>query len=801
MRISLSWLKEYIDLPESPEDIADTLTATGLEVEKLERVEHIPGGLNGLIIGEVLTSVQHPNADKLKLCQVDLGNGQVSSIVCGAPNVKAGQKVIVAPVGITIYPVGQDPFKIKKAKIRGEQSEGMLCAEDEIGLGSSHDGIIVLDTDLPNGTAVRDLYQLEDDYSIEIGLTPNRGDATSHIGVARDLKAVYKRDLRWPDISTFRTGGHRFIDVEVLNPEACPRYSGITITDIKVEESPDWLKMRLQSIGLNPINNIVDITNFVLHETGQPLHAFDADEITGNKVIVKTMEKGSTFTTLDEIERKLSREDLMICNSAEGMCIAGVFGGLKSGIKEGTTSLFLESACFSPDFIRKTAQKHQLKTDASFRFERGTDPDITLYALKRATNLICEIAGGKVSSEIVDIYPEPVKPFRIEINYRNIDRLIGVKLERAKIHEILTLLDINQQDLDNDGFTAIVPPYRVDVTREADVIEEILRIYGFNNIELPESMGSEFLAEFPKKNPDDLKKVISDMLSGTGFYEIMTNSLTKPEYSELDDSDSSDNVKILNKLSEDLGVMRQSMLFGALEVAAYNVSHKQKNLKLFEFGKTYKYADKYVENRKLCLLLTGEFNPLNWNQKPVETSFYHLGSTINNLIGRLSEKSLDTAVIENKRYAYALQYSIDGKEVGTAGMLDAKICSALEIQQPVFYAELDWDVLLKKSQGKIQYSAVPKFPEVKRDLSLVIEKSVNFETVKTVALKNSNHLLKKLTVFDVYEGDKIGTDQKAYALSFVLQDNTKTLTDKIIDKTMIKLMGAFEKELGAHIRK
>ena len=802
MRISFSWLKEYIDLPEPAEEVAEVLTATGLEVEKTEETEAVPGGLKGLVIGEVLTCSKHPNADKLSVTTVDIGEDEPSPIVCGAPNVKAGQKVVVATVNTMLYPSGHEPFKIKKAKIRGEESRGMICAEDEIGLGTSHDGIMVLDTDLPNGTAASDYFNLENDFAFEIGLTPNRGDATSHIGVARDLKAYHEREINWPDVSGFQTGNHKTIAVKVENSEACPRYSGVTITDIKVEESPEWLKKRLLSIGLNPINNVVDITNFVLHETGQPLHAFDADEITGDEIIVKTVASGTVFKTLDEVDRKLTDLDLMICNAEDGMCIAGVFGGIKSGVKESTTSIFLESAYFSPDFIRRTAQHHGLKTDASFRFERGTDPEMTLYAMKRAALMIADIAGGKVSSDIVDIYPNKISPLKIEVSYSNIDRLIGISIERDIIHGILNRLDIETQQIDEKGFTAIVPAYRMDVTREADIIEEILRIYGFNKIPLPETIGADYLAEFPEIDSDNLQKIVSDILTGSGFYEIMSNSLTKPAYSEMDPSlEPSENVEILNRLSEDLGVMRQSILFGLLEAASYNISHRQRNLKLFEFGNTYRKKDKYKESRRCGILLTGEIRPQNWNIDGGSATFYDLSSVVSKIIKRISSKVVETEVIESSYLQYGLQFKIDNKVVATAGLVSPSIAKKLDIKQEVYFADIDWVSLVKKATSRLEYREVPKFPEVKRDLSLVLQKKISFNEVKTVAAKNSNHLLKRVTVFDVYEGEKIGADEKAYALSFVLQDDTKTLTDKIIDKTMTKLMVAFENELGANIRK
>ncbi|MTI20881.1 phenylalanine--tRNA ligase subunit beta, partial [Fulvivirga sp. RKSG066] len=534
MKISLNWLKDYIELDQPVEKISQTLTDTGLEVEGLEEFGKIEGGLEGLVIGEVLTCEKHPNADKLSITTVDIGTDSPSPIVCGAPNVAAGQKVIVATVGTTLYPKGHDSFKIKKAKIRGEVSEGMICAEDEIGLGAGHDGIMVLETKLPNGTPAIEYFDLDEDYIFEIGLTPNRADATSHIGTARDLKAVFGKDIQWPAVDQFKVDNHDLtIEVEVENSEACPRYSGLSITNAKVQESPEWLQNRLLSLGLAPINNVVDVTNFVLHEMGQPLHAFDAAHIADNKVIVKTLAEGSTFTTLDEKERKLLSTDLMICNGKnEGMCIAGVFGGIRSGVTETTTDIFLESAYFSADFVRKTAQHHQLKTDASFRYERGTDPYITVYALKRAALLIKELTGGSISSEIVDIYPAKIKPLDVAVKYRNVDRLIGKQIDVNRIHDILTALDIKVKNESESGFTAEIPPYRVDVTREADVIEEILRIYGFNNVDLPDFVKSDFLANFPAIDPDSVQKSITELLASNGFYEILTNSLTKPDYAE-----------------------------------------------------------------------------------------------------------------------------------------------------------------------------------------------------------------------------------------------------------------------------
>ncbi len=791
MKISLNWLKEYIDITESPEKTGKRLTDTGLEVEGLEHIEAVPGGLEGLVIGEVLTCSTHPNADKLQLTTV-------------APNVAAGQKVIIATVGSTLYTTGGDSFKIKKTKIRGEVSEGMICAEDEIGIGTSHDGIMVLSTDLPNGTPARELFDLEDEYIIEIGLTPNRADAASHIGVARDLRAVLGKEVNWPDISQFTEGKGRPIQVTVENQEACPRYSGMTIENLKVGPSPEWMQKRLRSIGLTPINNVVDITNYVLHETGQPLHAFDADKITGDHVRVKTLPAGTTFTTLDEKERKLQENDLMICDGNEkGMCIAGVFGGMHSGVTENTTRVFLESAYFSADYIRKTAQYHKLKTDASFRYERGTDPEGTVFALKRAILLMQELAGGTVASELIDIYPNPVKPFTVQVTYAHIDRLIGVSLDKDTIEKILVSLDIELTDKSASGFTAIVPAYRVDVTREADVIEEILRIYGFNQIELPEYVSSDFLAEFPKTDPDKTQSVISQALVANGFYEIITNSLTRPGYAvDSPDLDESKSVEILNKLSEELGVMRQSLLHSMLEVAGHNINRRQSNLRLFEFGKEYFHEkDSYREQRRLGILLTGDMVEEHWSQEQRKTMFHDLSGVVKLVLNRLIGDQSVPKPIHSSPFQYGLEYRINGDLIGSFGKVADTICRKSGLKQEVFYADLDWDLILKKSAKRIEFREVPKFPEVRRDLSLVIDKSVSFTEIEELAYTTERKFLQKLQVFDVYEGSKIGEDKKAYAINFTLQDPERTLQDKVIDKTMNRLMQAFEKDLNALIRK
>ncbi|MBX9852350.1 MAG: phenylalanine--tRNA ligase subunit beta, partial [Cytophagaceae bacterium] len=629
MKISYNWLKQHIDLKEPAGEIANLLTRSGLEVESVEQFETVPGGFKGLVIGKVLTCEKHPGADKLKKTTVDIGNGVVVPIVCGASNVAEGQKVVVATVGTTLYPQNAEPFKISKAKIRGEVSEGMICAEDEIGLGNSHEGIIVLSTDLPTGTPASEFFRIETDEILEIGLTPNRADATSHFGVARDLRALLKRELKKDSADQFKVENKSNpVEVIVEDKKACLRYSGLTITGVKVAESPDWLKNRLKAIGLSPINNIVDITNYILHDLGQPLHAFDLAKVSGKKVIVKTVAAGTEFITLDNIKRKLSATDLMICNADAPMCIAGVFGGSKSGVSNETTDIFLESACFSADSVRKTSMHHGLKTDASFRFERGTDPNMTVYALKKAALLIKEIAGGTISADISDIYPAPIQNFTIQTTYKNIDRLIGIKIERSVIKDILKALDIELKSESEEGLTLSVPPYRVDVQREADIVEEIIRIYGYDKIEVSERLSTNYLAEFPEKDKDSLTIILSHLLSSNGFNEIISNSLTKPAYSEslnLSDKD----VVILNKLSEDLGVMRQSLLFSGLEAMVYNINRRQKDLKLYEFGKIYYKAEgKYTEKNRLSLFITGNVSSESWMNAAKPVNFHELNSVV-----------------------------------------------------------------------------------------------------------------------------------------------------------------------------
>jgi phenylalanyl-tRNA synthetase beta chain len=804
MTISYNWLKEYIDIPESPDDIGKLLTSTGLEVESVEPFETVKGGLKGLVIGEVLTCTKHPNADKLSLTTVDVGGEKPLAIVCGASNVATGQKVVVATVGAIVYPTKGESFTIKSAKIRGEQSEGMICAEDEIGLGESHAGIMVLNTNVKNGTSASDFFKVETDHVIEIGLTPNRVDAASHLGVARDIKASQNREVRWPSVEGFKVDNKSLpIEVRVENTEACPRYSGVTLTNVSVAESPAWLKNRLLAIGLTPINNVVDITNYVLHETGQPLHAFDADEIIGKKVIVKTMPAGTKFITLDNKERELTASDLMICNEKEGMCIAGVFGGTKSGITNKTKNIFLESACFSPEFVRKTSLHHGLKTDASFRFERGTDPNATLYALKRVALLIKEITGATISSEITDIYPTKIENRIIEVKDKNINRLIGKVIPREEVFGILKRLDIDIINKKEDQYTVSVPPYRVDVVQEADVIEEILRIYGFNNIELKDFAGSDFIAEFPEKDINKFKNTIGQMLVGNGFYEIWTNSLTNAVYQQKHQlSFTGEPIEILNKLSEEQGILRQTMLFTGLEVCAYNINRKQKDLKFFEFGKIYfKAGEKYIEEERLALYITGNVETENWQHQTQPVTYHDLAQQVTQVIQKSGIATIKQEAVTDQLFEYVLQLSSGSKIIGKLGKVKPALLKDLGVRQEIFYAELNTSLLFNTANPKLVIQDVPKFPEVRRDLSLVLDKNVSFDEIRKMVLTTEKRLIKEIIAFDVYEGNNLPAGKKAYALGFTLLDENKTLTDEEIDKTMNRLMTAFEQTLGAVIRK
>ena len=803
MKISINRLKDFIALDQSPEEIAALLTGSGLEVEGIEVFESIKGGLDGVVIGEVLTCAKHPNADKLSVTTVDIGSAVVP-IVCGAPNVAAGQKVVVATEGTMLYPTTGEPFEIKKAKIRGEVSQGMICAEDEIGIGQSHAGIMVLDTDLANGTPAAEYFKVSKDHVLEIGLTPNRADAASHLGVARDLKALLQRDICLPSVDAFGPDSNQLdISVEVESAADCPRYAGLTISNVQVVPSPTWLQNYLRALDLEPINNIVDVTNFILHDLGQPLHAFDADKIQGGKITVKKLPKGTFFVTLDDKERKLSGEELMICDEKGGLCIAGIFGGKDSGVSATTTNIFLESAYFSPDITRKGSQFHGLKTDASFRFERGTDPNMPVYALKRAAMLIKEIAGGEISSEIVDLYPNPIREFEIGVSYAHIKRLIGKELEKSEIKRTLGLLEIRVFGEDEAGFKVSVPPYRVDVTREADVIEEILRIHGFDKVPLSETLKADSLAEHPAKDFNKLQYRLSEILSGLGFFEIISNSLTKRVYAEKSGFlNPAHSVEILNKLSEDLGVMRQSLLFSGLEVLAHNINRRQKDLRLFEFGTVYtKDEVGYREEKRLGIFLTGDRLAESWQMSSVPVGFPDLYSVVELVLEKLGIEAAGVHIIHRAPFEYALQLTLGSKILGTVGLLQEEICKLAEVRQEVFFAELSWDLLTKKAKGLKKYQEISKFPEVRRDLSLVIDRQVSFDQIKKVAIKSGGKLLQRIGVFDVYQGDKIEAGKKAYALSFFLQDAEQTLTDQMIDKAMARLIQSFENEVGAFIRK
>jgi phenylalanyl-tRNA synthetase beta chain len=799
MKISYNWLKDFIETDKSPEEISTILTGIGLEVESLEKVQPIPGGLEGLVVGYVKECYQHPNADRLRVTKVDAGTGEDLQIVCGAHNVAVGQKVVVATVGTMVNPTTGEPFKINKSKIRGEVSEGMICAEDEIGLGADHAGIMVLDADARVGMLAKDYFKLNDNYLYEIGLTPNRADATSHLGTARDIAAFLKIPVKKPDVSAFKVENtSRTIKVVVENEQASPRYSGVTISGVEVKESPKWLKERLGIIGIRSINNIVDATNYVLHDLGQPLHAFDADAIKGNVVIVKNCPEGTLFKTLDDVERKLSADDLMICNAEEPMCIAGVFGGAASGVKATTKSIFLESAYFNAVSVRKTSKRHGLKTDASFRFERGTDPDMTVFALKRAALLIKEVAGGAISSEISDHYPNPVAPFAVEISYKHVDRLIGKAIPHGEIKDIIKALDIEVVGETGEGLSLKVPPYRVDITREVDIVEEILRIYGYNNIEIPTQIRAS-LNTSVRPEKDTVQNMLSDLLTANGFNEIMSNSLTKSAYSSNPDKA----VKILNPLSNDLDVMRQTMLFSGLEAVAYNQNRKKADLKLYEFGKVYSVEEeKYNEAQRFAIFISGANSAEQWNQKASPVSFYNLKAIVDGIIAKLN--IADYAVEDStcKKLAYGLQYKLNSKQLVKFGAVAAQPLKLADMDKEVFYADFDFDMILKLARkNKIIYQDVSKFPAVRRDLSMLIDKNVSFGHLKQIAQKTERKLLQEVNVFDVYEGDKLPEGKKSYALSFILQDNEKTLTDKAIDAIMQKVAYNLGKEAGAEIRK
>jgi phenylalanyl-tRNA synthetase beta chain len=808
MKISYNWLKQFLKVDWEAEKTGELLTDLGLEVEGIETVESIKGSLEGIVIGKVLTCIQHSNADRLKVTTVDLGNGEPVQIVCGAPNVEAGQTVLVAIIGTTLYDDNGEGFKIKKGKIRGEESHGMICAEDELGLGNSHDGIMVLDETIPAGTLASKVFNIEKDEVFEIGLTPNRADAMSHYGTARDLRAgLIQNDvpleLMTPSVTEFHVDDRTLrFDVEVENTEKAPRYAGVTISEITVKESPEWIKNKLKAIGLKPINNIVDVTNYVLHELGQPLHAFDASKVKGNKVIVKTLPTGTKFITLDEVERELHEEDLMICNgNSEPMCIAGVFGGLNSGVTENTTSIFLESAYFNPITIRKTAKRHALNTDASFRFERGIDPNITEYALKRAVLLILEVAGGKVSSELIDNYPTKISDFQVFLSYEKMDRLIGAKIPREEVKNILASLDIKLNSVTEGGLGLTIPTYRVDVTREADVIEEILRVYGYNNVEFSHKLNTSI--SFSEFDNVKIENVVANQLMSQGFNETMANSLTKASYVSLSEMlNEEHNVTMLNPLSNDLGVLRQSLLFSGLESVIYNVNRKNNSLKFFEFGKTYhKFGSEYAEQKHLTLFVSGSRSIDSWNVAQKSSDFFYLKGIVSAILQRLGIKNLKTTPTKNDVFSEGITLSLGKIKLVDLGVVKHSINKEFGIKQEVLFADFNWENVLKVGgKSNVKVSSLPKFPAVKRDFALLLDNEVTFNEIYNLAFQAEKSLLKEVDLFDVYEGDKLVKGKKSYAVSFLLQDENKTLNDKQIDKIMQKLQQTFEKNVGAILR-
>ena len=808
MKISYNWLKQFINIDWDAEKTGELLTDLGLEIEGIDTYESIKGGLKGIVIGEVLTCVQHPNADRLKVTTVDIGADAPVQIVCGAPNVATGQKVPVATIGTTLYTTEGEAWKIKKGKIRGEESHGMICAEDELGLGESHDGIMILDTKLKVGTFASKVFEIENDEIFEIGLTPNRADAMSHHGVARDLKAgllqkEIQSELITPSVSSFHVDARSLkIDVDVQDKENAPRYCGVTITGLKVDESPSWLQHRLKSIGLSPINNIVDITNYVLHELGQPLHAFDANKITGNKIEVKTCNAGTKFTTLDDVERVLHEDDLMICDAEKPMCIAGVFGGINSGVTEGTTSIFLESAYFKPVSVRKTAKRHGLNTDASFRFERGIDPNITEYALKRAALMIVKIAGGEISSDISDTYVNKINDFEVRLSFDNAKKLIGEEIPRETIKSILTSLEIKVNNVTETGLGLTIPAYRNDVQREADIIEEILRVYGYNNVGTTEKL----IASISNSNRFEdykLQNIIGNQLASQGFYEIMANSLTTPKYMELTEQLNADyNVEMLNPLSNDLSVMRQSLLFSGLEAVCYNINRRRCDLKLFEFGKTYhQYPDKREEDKHLSLFVTGNISEERWNTSATPSNFFYLKGTLETILQRLGLNRLKSSPIKSDVFSEGMSFSLGKKNIVDFGLVKKSVLKHFGISQNVLFADFNWDNVLEMAKhNSIKFKPIPKYPEVRRDFALLVDNTVSFEDIYTIAKQTEKQLLKNVNLFDVYEGKNLTEGKKSYAVSFILQDEHKTLTDKQIDKIMSKLQSNFESKLGAELR-
>ena len=806
MKISYNWLKQFIKIDLKSEETGAILTDLGLEVEIIESFQSIKGGLEGVVVGQVVSCEKHPDADRLSITKVDLGDGNPIQIVCGAPNVAVGQKVPVATIGTKLFDKEGAIFEIKKGKIRGQDSHGMICAEDELGIGTSHEGIMVLDNKLIPGTPCSKVFNVEIDEVFEIGLTPNRADAMSHFGVARDLRAHLLQknnniELITPSVSTFRIDKRTLkFDVNVIDSKLCPRYCGVTISGITVKASPEWLQNRLKAIGITPKNNIVDITNYILHDLGQPLHAFDASKING-KISVKTAEKGTKFITLDDVERILHPEDLMICDEKGPMCIAGVFGGKYSGVTENTTSIFLESAYFNPVSIRKSAKRHGLNTDASFRFERGIDPNITEFALKRAALLIKEIAGGEITSDIIDIYPKAIEDFRVFLHFDKVTKLIGQELSKETIKKILASLDIKVNSVSDAGLGLIIPSYRVDVQREVDVVEEILRVYGYNNINFSKKLNAT-VSNSPRKEDFKIQNIVATLLNSLGFNEMMANSLTTSDFIKLSENIKEEHtVKILNPLSNDLSVMRQSLLFSGLEAVSFNINRKNSDLKLFEFGKTYqKLASNYQEQKHLSLFLTGSKAIENWTSTTKASDFFLFKSYVLNVLSRLGINKLQNQPLTTDFFSEGILIKNGNEIIVEFGTIKRTILKHFVIKQEVFYADFNWDLVLKSIDNKIKFTDIPKFPEVRRDLALLLEKNITFESVHQLAFKTEKTLLKEVNLFDVYEGKNLPEGKKSYAISILLQDETKTLTEDQIDKIMNKLIKNLENELGASLR-
>ena len=820
MNISYKWLKEYVDFDLTAQQVADALTSTGLEVDALEEVQSIKGGLKGLYVGKVLTCEAHPNSDHLHVTTVDLGKGEPSQIVCGAPNVAAGQKVIVADLGCVLYD-GDKEFVIKKSKLRGVESNGMICAEDEIGVGTSHDGIIVLPEDAVVGTPAAEYYNLESDWLIEVDITANRADGLSHWGVARDLYAWlksngYETKMHRPDCSKFTVDNHDLpIEVKIENTEACKRYACVSISDCEVKESPDWLKNKLNTIGLRPINNIVDITNYVMMAYGQPLHTFDADMVKGHQIVVKTMPEGTPFQTLDGEEHKLSDRDLAICNAEDPMCIAGVFGGKGSGTYETTKNVVLESAYFHPTWIRKSARRHGLSTDASFRFERGVDPNGTIYALQQAAILCKELAGGKVSMEIVDVYPEKMENAVVDLSYQYVHGLVGKEIPTDKIKAICESLEMKVLEETAEGLKLEIPAYRVDVTRPCDVVEDILRIYGYNNVEIPTQLKGSLVIKGDEDQKHKLANIVSEQLVGEGFNEILNNSLTKGAYYEGRNAYAAENcVKIMNPLSTDLNVMRQTLLFGGLESVQHNVNRKRGNLRFFEFGNVYTFDPEkanlddpmqaYKEQYHAALWLTGKRVEGSWAHANEESSFYELSAYVENILRRIGVKPGMIVRKKSENDIFSAGLTIEnrgGKKLIEMGIITKKLLKQFGLDAPVFYAELNWTALMKViKKNEVLYTEVPKFPAVSRDLALLVDNSVEFAQIEQIARATEKKLLKKVELFDVYEGDKLPAGKKSYAVNFILQDEEKTMGDKQIEAIMNKLIAQLKKQLNAELR-